>query len=96
MNEEHVVILAALLCISTSLTFHYFWTSWFNASVLAGLIFSFLWQVIAYIDLGYMDPFAPIGFAMGTLAGIGVGMIVGLPFLIYRRNESSKRTPKCS
>lgn len=89
MNEIYVTALAVGLSIATSILFHYFRRRWFDTSVLAGLTFSFLWQILAYIDLGYIDPFAPIAFVMGSLAGTGVAMIVGLPFLFYRRQQKN-------
>lgn len=87
MSETWTIGLAILMVCSISVLFHYFYRKYYDASVYAALSTSLIWQVIAYIDLGYFDPLAPIGFVMGALGSFLVALIIGLPFLFYRRRH---------
>jgi len=91
MTETHVIILAIALMLAVSTIFHTLRATYFDASVYAAFSFAVIWQILAYIETGYLDPLIIISSIMTTLASLAVALIVGLPFLAYRRRERDKR-----
>ena len=76
-----VSALAAVMC-------HLFFRRVYLASILAGIISSILFQIGAYIDLGYLDPFAPVAFIFGAAYAAAIALFVGVLFYLFRRQKS--------
>ncbi|PAW78192.1 MAG: hypothetical protein B9S32_08330 [Verrucomicrobia bacterium Tous-C9LFEB] len=53
------------------------WWHWLSAA----LVSSFLFQVIVFVQLGYMDPFAPIAFIVTT---VGYLVLSGVIFAVFK------------
>ena len=50
-----------------------------------------LFQVAAYIHVGYLDPFFPIAVVISAILASGVAVIIGIPFKSRRRRAEGKR-----
>lgn len=76
-NETLGVSIFVVICIVLSLTAHWklksFWVASFSAAVLAVITF----QTIAYVQLGYMDPFLPIAMVVSGVIAIFISCIIG-------------------
>lgn len=84
-----VILGVAIIGIVTSTCLHALVKNYVLASVLSGLIGSAIFQFAAYVDLGHLDPFFLIGFAVGALLYFALALLVGLPFRARRRAQSS-------
>lgn len=49
-----------------------------RASVASGTLSALILQGVAYVFLGYLDPFAPVAFIASTGMGIGIGYAIGV------------------
>lgn len=82
-----IFILAALIIGFSVLChwkIHYFW----GATVLATLSATLLFQVIAYIHLGYLDPFFQIAFVVSVFWALVGALIIG--YLMRRNRKQSE------
>ena len=48
-----------------------------------------LFQVAAYVKLGYLDPFFVVAMATSAAMALGISAIVGLPFRFARKQRGS-------
>ena len=81
---QGVFILVALsLCVSV--TVHYFFRSYFPACFASALLASGLFQIFSFLHLGHLDPFSVIAFFVGAVIVFFISLVVGLPFLKFRR-----------
>lgn len=60
------------------------------ASVLAGLVASLLYQILAYAYAGFLDPFFMIAFVTGFVAATAISFVVGVPFIAMRRRDQKR------
>lgn len=67
----------ALIC---SVVLHVVIKRYYVASVVSAITVALLFQIIAAIQLGYMDPFAPIAFGITAVVTFGMALVIGLPF----------------
>lgn len=86
------LIIYLLMILSTSVTFHYKTNNYLRASVLAAATTTFLYLFYSYIETGYLDPFFWIAMIIGGLISLGIALLVGLPFWLYRRRQASQGT----
>ena len=89
MTESYAVLIIGGVTVVISFTFHYFHSAYFNASVLAALTSTVVYQFLSYLEAGYLDPLFIVGLITGTLIALAISLIVGLPFLIYRRQQKN-------
>jgi len=66
---------------------HYNIKQYSKALILSGLISSVLFQVAAWIYIGYLDPFFIIALVTGMIIASLISAVVGLPFLIRRKGD---------
>jgi hypothetical protein len=59
------------------------------ASITSAFVAAFCFQIVNYVSVGYLDPFAIIAFLITWLVGFGLSLLVGLAFILER---SKKRT----
>jgi hypothetical protein len=72
------VAILALLLVTTAIICHRLIRPFWLAVGLAGPLASFLYQVLGYIELGYLDPFFMIAFATVTVyAWFGAALVGG-------------------
>jgi uncharacterized membrane protein YhhN len=93
MNEGTVgtsVFVATTLAVSlmTHALTQRHWPASFVASALASLIF----QVMSYVHLGHLDPFAPIAFVIGC--GLALPIAFGVGILFSRRRDRRVRAER--
>lgn len=77
--------------ILTSIICHYANTRYFVASLIADAVTNLIFHAVAYIHAGYLEPFFEIALFFSSLAGLALALIVGLPFLMYRRRRSQQQ-----
>jgi hypothetical protein len=82
-----LILAAACVC---AICAHLAIQRWFVASVVSGLAFTILAQILSFTSLGYLDPFFIITLVVGALLGFAVANVVAIPFLLVRRH----RTPQ--
>ena len=91
MNIDEGSIGIIILCgisILIATGFHYKLKNPIVAIVLSTFSASIAFQVIAYIDLGYLDPFFIIAFGFSSGITFLISLLVGIPFTYYRRKRS--------
>lgn len=85
------ILLIVGITILISLAFHYWRDAYLYASVFAALACSFIYQLISYIDLGYLDPLFLVSLITGTFFALAVALIVGIPFVVYRKRRARQQ-----
>ena len=89
MEKEYIgIIVFAILSLISALSFHYKLRNFFVSSILAAFSASLLFQIIGFFVLGYLDPFFLIAFVSTLLISFIVSMLVGMPFLYYRKKAN--------
>ena len=76
-----ISVIAAVVC-------HSLVRRTYLASVLAGIASSILFQVGAFIDLGYLDPFVPVALVFGAACAGVIALLVGAMFHLFRKQKS--------
>jgi predicted Na+-dependent transporter len=79
-----IVILLALIVVA-SLACHYLIKSIVLASVISSVVATAVHQIIAYISLGYYDPFMAIALIITLLIGFFISLLIGFAFAYDRR-----------
>ena len=87
--ESPETVIAVFVAISalTAVVCHAAIRFYVIASVLAGLVASLLYQVLAYVYAGFLDPFFMIAFVTGFVAATVISFIVGVPFMVKRGQQ---------
>jgi len=87
MSEETIgfVMLSAVSATCAVIT-HWQIRGYFKASLASMLAAAVLFQCIAWMRLGYMDPFMLIAFPISLPITGAIALLVGVPFHTYRRN----------
>ena len=91
MNIEEGSVGIIILCgisILLAIGFHYKLKSPIVATILSTFSASIAFQVIAYIHIGYLDPFFIIAFILSSGITFLISLLVGIPFTYYRRKRS--------
>jgi hypothetical protein len=87
MTETYAVIIVGGVTIIISIIFHYFRPAYLQASMLSALTSTVVYQVLSYLEGGYLDPFFIIGLVTGTFIALSLSLVVGIPFLMHRRRK---------
>ena len=86
MSESTVGVLILVACATaTALVMHRRETRYFRACVWAALAADVLFQIVAYLYVGYLDPFFLVALIFGFFAAFLVAVAVGIPFHIARK-----------
>jgi hypothetical protein len=83
----------AIIGIVTSTCLHALVRNYLLASAVSALVASAIFQFAAYVQLGHLDPFFMIGFAVGALLYFGLALLVGLPFRARRYSSAPVSRP---
>jgi hypothetical protein len=59
------------------------------ASIFAAMLESAAFQVVIYFKEGHLDPFFLFALGFGALVALGIAAIVGIPFMLVRRNRKA-------
>jgi hypothetical protein len=79
-----IIILIAISVICAA-TVHIFLHRYFRASLVSAVLSTAIFQFIAYLYIGYLDPFWPIAILVGGAMAYAIALIIGLIFLSYRK-----------
>jgi hypothetical protein len=88
MNIDEGSIGLIILCTISALIaigFHYKFKKPIVAAILSTVSASIAFQVIAYMHLGYLDPFFVIAFGISLGITLLISLLVGIPFAYYRK-----------
>ena len=91
MNIDQGSIGIIILCgisILTAIGFHYKLKKPIVATLLSSFFASIAFQVMAYMHLGYLDPFFIIAFCFSLGITFLNSLLVGVSFIRYRRKKS--------
>lgn len=96
MNEDALAIIVFFaICVFSALIMHWRLSSYWAATILSAFLSVVLVQVVAYIDLGYLDPLFLMAVATSSVAAFVISAIVGMFFKVSRNksaNEQGKAT----
>ena len=85
MDEGTVGIFVLVgISIGAALLFHWLIRSYIIASFGAAIVADIVFQVAAYLHIGYLDPFFVIALVTGGGIALGIAIVVGIPFAIFR------------
>jgi hypothetical protein len=73
----------------TALACHWWSKAYIQASLAAAVISNLLFQTFDYLKEGHFNKFALVGFTFGTFYSFLIALVIGLPFVIFRRRRSS-------
>jgi hypothetical protein len=82
------LIILSSISILIGIGFHYKLKKPIVATILSTFSASIAFQVIVYVDLGYLDPFFFIAFILSSGITFLISLLVGIPFIYYRRKRS--------
>jgi phosphatidylserine synthase len=74
------------ISISFSLVAHWRMKAFWAASILSAVFVVIIFQVLSYIQLGYLDPFLPIAIVVSGLIAIAISIAIGGIFK-YKRHK---------
>lgn len=85
MNESTLALVVfAVITIASAMISHVKIKSYWRATILATLVSVVLFQVIAYINLGYLDPFILIAIVITGVVALLISMLIGALVNTYR------------
>lgn len=76
-----------LTALAVSIVTHAFIRRFLLACLVSTLVATLLFQVFAYWQLGYLDPFFIIALVTTGICSLVISAVVGLPFALYRRRN---------
>ena len=90
MSEGAIgIIILIAISVITAVGVHLFLRRYFSASLISAILSNALFQFIAYLHVGYLDPFLPIALLVGGALAYAIALIVGLVFLAYRKTSKT-------
>ena len=84
-NQFIGIIVFALLSIASAIFFHFKFQKLLMASFLSALTASFVFQMIGFFVVGYLDPFFFIAFMSTFIISFVFSILVGAPFAHHRK-----------
>ena len=91
MSEGAIgIIILIAISVITTVAVHLFLRRYFSASLIAAVLSSAIFQFIAILHVGYLDPFLPIALLVGGALAYAIALIVGLIILAYRKTLKSE------
>ena len=88
-GDQGLLVLAAV-SVGSALLVHSFVRSYAKASGLAAVLAAVLFQVAAYIHLGYLDPFALVALVTGGAVALIIALLIGIPFRAVRARVGAR------
>ena len=82
-----LVIFFGIAIISATM-WHRFVSRYVQASLGATVTTVVLFQVGAYLDLGYLDKFALIAVVTSSAIALGISLLIGLPIRARRKRQA--------
>jgi hypothetical protein len=80
------ILIFVLVAVASSLACHFVMKSYILASVVSAFVAAFSFQLLNYLNIGYLDPFAIIAVLITWLIGFVLSLLVGLAF-VFERNK---------
>ncbi len=81
-----LIIFFGIAIISATMWHHFvprYWQASFGATVTTVVLF----QIAAYLDLGYLDKFALIAVVTSSVMALGFSLLIGLPIRARRKRQ---------
>ena len=82
-----VLIFVAVALVSAVL-WHQYVSNYLVASLAASVTAVVVFQVLAYIHLGYLDPFALIAVVTTSAVALAIALAIGLPIRARRKRKA--------
>ena len=84
------LIVLGLTGLAVSALMHTLIRRFFVACLASTVIATLLFQVFAYLKLGYLDPFFLVALITSGISSLVISAIVGLAFALYRRAKGKR------
>ncbi len=96
MSEGAIgIIVLCVTAIVVSLIVHTFIRRIMLATVVSATIATILFQVLAYLHAGYLDPFFLIAVVVGWCWDCLIAFVIGIPFWLVRKPRSRGHCRRC-
>ena len=85
--SEGAIGIIILIVISgiTAVAVHLFLRRYFTASLISAVLSNAIFQFVAYLYVGYLDPFWPIALGIGGALAFAIALIVGPIIKAYKK-----------
>lgn len=83
-SSDGLIVLVGVAAVSAVLV-HWRIRRYVVASIVSALVAAVVFQGLVALQLGHVDPFAPIAFVLSLLVSVPVAFLVGWLFLLRRR-----------
>ena len=91
MSEGAIGIVTLLaICGSTAAAAHLLMRRYFAASLISAVLSTAIFQFIAYLHVGYLDPFWPISIPASGALALVISLITGLIILANRKGPKTE------
>jgi len=80
------ILVFLVLAILSSTLSHYLLKTYVPAAVVSAFITAITFQIVSYLVDGYVDPLFIIAVVVTWLLSFGISLLIGIPFLLERRN----------
>ena len=77
-----------VIAVTSALLWHRFVVTYVLAAFGATISTVITFQIVAFIQIGYLDPFFLIAVATTTVIAAVISALIGLPFHIYREKRA--------
>ena len=81
--------------IIVSLTMHAVVRRYVLATIVSATVTTIVFQVLAYVHVGYLDPFFPIAVVVGWFYAGAIAGVVGIPFRLARKRRPPGHCQAC-
>ena len=97
MSDGAVGLLVLVaISIGSAAAWHFKFREYAIAAGCAAATSVVVFQVVAYLQAGYLDPFFPIAVVTSSLLSFAIALIVGIPFWQRRRRALAEQSPPSS
>jgi hypothetical protein len=86
-----LIVLAGVTAVSAVLM-HWRTHRYVSASLVSAVVAAAVFQGLVSLQLGHIDPFAPIAFVLSLLVSTPLAFLVGWLFLLRRRSSAVSDT----
>lgn len=87
-SSTGLIVLAGMTAVSAVLV-HWRIRRYVVASMVSAVVAAVVFQGLVALQLGHIDPFAPIAFVLSLLVTTPLALLVGLLFLLRRRSSAA-------
>ncbi len=90
MNEGTLgLVVFGSIVIDCAAVWHGFVKRYLAALIGATITTVIVFQVVNFLHLGYLDPFAAIAMVVSGLIALAISAVIGLPFRLLRQKPSN-------